>query len=193
MSLIPAAARNAVYTPTAEGLVAHVKKLLHSPNIYVWGGIGEYLTDEILDEKIACFPTWYIPERVEFRRILCNRSIRGFDCIGMILSYLWNDYSQYNPYFFKPEEWYSTSELAGTDAVRGPISELPERPGLVLWKQGHVGVYIGEGKVIEMTARRPGSAELDRRIGGIIESTLEEVAGTPLAWELWYEFPGIKY
>ena len=31
----------------------------------------------------------------------------------------------------------------------GPISTLPETPGAVVWKSGHIGVYIGNGWVIE--------------------------------------------
>lgn len=193
MSLVPNAAQQRVYVPTAEGLAAYAEKALHSPNLYLWGGIGEYLTDEILDEKIACFPDWYIPERVEFRRQLCNRGLRGYDCIGLIESYLWNDYHQGNPYFFQPEQWYSTAELIKMDVPRGPLDTLPERPGMVLWRKGHVGVYMGQGRVIEMTCRRPGTITMDRRIGGVVETTIAEVAGTELAWTRWLEFPGIKY
>jgi len=31
----------------------------------------------------------------------------------------------------------------------GPISTIPETPGAVVWKSGHIGVYIGNGWVIE--------------------------------------------
>lgn len=32
---------------------------------------------------------------------------------------------------------------------RGKIATLPEETGLIVWKKGHIGVYIGDGKVIE--------------------------------------------
>jgi hypothetical protein len=31
----------------------------------------------------------------------------------------------------------------------GPILTLPDVPGLVLWKRGHIGVYVGSGRAIE--------------------------------------------
>lgn len=182
------------YVPTAQGLTEHVKKALISPNIYVWGGIGEYLTDEILDEKIARFNEWYTPERIEFRRMLCNRGIRGYDCIGLILSYCWNDYSQDNTGFFKEDEWLTTTELIQKDLLKGAMEDLPERPGLVLWRKGHVGVYIGDGKVVESTTRVRNSNKWDYRIGGIILSDLDDCKTWPeLGWKYWLEFPGIKY
>ena len=32
----------------------------------------------------------------------------------------------------------------------GPISTIPDVPGLVVWKSGHIGVYVGNGYVVEM-------------------------------------------
>lgn len=31
----------------------------------------------------------------------------------------------------------------------GPISTMPDTPGLAIWMDGHIGVYIGNGEVIE--------------------------------------------
>ena len=31
---------------------------------------------------------------------------------------------------------------------KGTIDTLPEIPGLALWHSGHIGIYIGDGKVI---------------------------------------------
>lgn len=31
----------------------------------------------------------------------------------------------------------------------GPISTMPDIPGLAVWHEGHIGVYIGGGQVIE--------------------------------------------
>ena len=31
----------------------------------------------------------------------------------------------------------------------GPISTIPDIPGLAVWHEGHIGVYIGNGQVIE--------------------------------------------
>ena len=182
------------YVPTAQGLADYAKKALISPNIYVWGGIGEYLTDEILDEKIARWPEWYTPDRVEYRRELCNRGIRGYDCIGLVESYLWNDYSQENTSLYKQEEFLTTAELIEKDLVKGTMEDLPEKPGLVLWRKGHVGVYIGNGKVVEATVRLRNSNDRDYRIGGIILSDINDYKKWPeVEWTYWLEYPGIVY
>ena len=31
----------------------------------------------------------------------------------------------------------------------GPISTMPDIPGLAVWHEGHIGVYIGGGQVVE--------------------------------------------
>lgn len=31
---------------------------------------------------------------------------------------------------------------------KGPISTMPDIPGIAVWHQGHIGVYIGNGYVI---------------------------------------------
>ena len=60
----------------------------------------------------------------------------------------------------------------------GPISTIPEVPGLAVRYDGHVGYYIGNGKVIE---------ERGFNYGCVIT----ELKGRK--WDHWYEFPGIKY
>ena len=61
---------------------------------------------------------------------------------------------------------------------KGSIETMPDTPGLAVWKSGHIGVYIGNGEVIE--AR-------DTRYGGV--KTKLQGRG----WTHWLEVPGIKY
>lgn len=178
------------FPATAEGLVEFAIKCLNTPNIYIWGGVGEYVTDSFLDETIAKWPDWYTPERVQIRREMANRGLRGWDCIGMIQSYTWGDYHQDNTEWCWPEEFLTTWKLIEMDLVKGDIATLPERPGLVLWKKGHVGVYIGNGEVIEsnnyiLSRERKGEAGV---LGGIVKSRIEDQE-----WTYWLQFPGIAY
>ena len=179
---------NERFVPTAEGLVAFAKEKLHTPNIYLWDGVGEYLTDDVLDRLIAADPVWYTPERIAVRRTLANSGIRGWDCIGLIIGYKWGDYHQGKPECRVKGEHWSTAQLIEMDGlVKGSIDTLPERPGLVLFKKGHVGVYIGDGRVIECTNRDPETGQLGAG-GGIVETALSDVP-----WTHWLEFPGICY
>lgn len=172
---------------TAKGLVDYVKKGMFSPHVYLWDANGQILTNELLDFLIKDHKEWYTEDRVAIRRSLCNRNIRGWDCIGLIKSYVWHDYWQQNTDYYTVESDLCTRTLMEQDLEKGEISTLPEIPGLVLWKKGHVGVYIGDKQVIECTIRnkRTGQPEL---IGGIIQTNINDVD-----WTTWLKYPGIKY
>lgn len=62
--------------------------------------------------------------------------------------------------------------------VKGPISTIPETPGLAVWHSGHIGVYIGSGQVIEAM----GTAY------GVVKTRLTE-----RSWTAWLEIPYINY
>ena len=178
-----------VFRPTAEGLVEFARKALVTPHVYLWDGNGEYLTDEVLDALAAEYPNWYTPDRYGVRKALCNKGIRGWDCIGLIKSYVWHDYSQYHPEGYKAELDYCTRTLRADESLFfGEMKDLPEIPGIVLWKQGHVGVYEGGGFVLESTGSGPNGEEVPGKIGGVRRSRIEEKP-----WEKWVKFPGIQY
>lgn len=172
---------------TAEGLVRYIKKCMISPHIYSWDTNGEILTDELLDNLINNYKEWYTEDRITIRRSLCNRNIRVWDCIGLIKSYIWNDYGQQNTQCYTIESDLCTRTLIEQNVEKGDISNLPEMPGLVLWKKGHVGIYIGDNQVIECTIRNPKTGEPEL-VGGIVKTNLNDVD-----WVVWLKYPGIKY
>ena len=62
--------------------------------------------------------------------------------------------------------------------VGGAISTLPETPGVMLWKDGHVGIYVGDGWAIEARG-------FDY---GIVRTRVSE-----RGWLRWFELPGCTY
>lgn len=60
----------------------------------------------------------------------------------------------------------------------GAISTMPEQEGLIVWKQGHMGIYLGGGKVKEA---RGGS-------DGIVTTNLKE-----RGWTHWFTNPYLDY
>ena len=60
----------------------------------------------------------------------------------------------------------------------GSIETMPDTPGLAVWKSGHIGVYIGNGEVIEA---------MDTRYG-VVKTKLQG-----RGWTHWLEVPEIKY
>ena len=55
---------------------------------------------------------------------------------------------------------------------------MPDTPGLAVWKSGHIGVYIGNGEVIEAMGTKY----------GVVKTQLEG-----RGWTHWLEVPGIEY
>ena len=55
---------------------------------------------------------------------------------------------------------------------------MPKILGIAVWQKGHIGIYIGDGKVI-------GAANMR---AGILETKLS--AGT---WTHWLKVPGVRH
>ena len=55
---------------------------------------------------------------------------------------------------------------------------MPDTPGLAVWMNGHIGVYIGNGEVIEAQ----GTAY------GVVKTQL-----SGRGWTNWLKIPNIKY
>jgi len=109
---------------------------------YVMGGQGELYTEELAKRWasirrsgktsayfLANAKPWYSPPR------------RIVDCSGLIVQALRTcipDYADRSANTFK-----------GQFVKAGDIRDIPETAGLAVWKNGHIGVYLGEGKVCE--------------------------------------------
>ena len=148
---------------------------------YVWGTFGTVLTRTLYDYKIAQYPEDvgrygdYILEHYLDRRTT--------DCIGLVKGYGWLDtetltiqYGTNGMPDYTANQMYENAVAGG--AAHGPIASMPEVPGLILWKSGHTGVYIGNGYAIEAMGT----------LYGVVKT---EVAGR--GWQAWYKLPAISY
>lgn len=61
---------------------------------------------------------------------------------------------------------------------KGEIATMPDTPGLAVWKAGHIGVYIGNGEVVEAMGTKY----------GVVKTQLEG-----RGWTHWLEVPYINY
>jgi hypothetical protein len=159
-------------------LVEHVRKAYDEQWGYVWGTFGDVLTPTLLKQKAAQYPTevgskeGYIHNRYLGKRVA--------DCVGLIKSYLWWDGK--NPRYDRSTD-VSADMMYNLSKTKGELfnHSLPSTIGILLWKKGHIGVYIGSGMVIE--ARGTNS--------GVI---LSGAHGTGSAgWTHWLECPFIRY
>ena len=73
---------------TSIGLVNHVTTFLCKQTIYVWGGLGEILTNKLLYKLSIKYPDFYKKERLALYIDHINKTYYGFDCSGLIKNYL---------------------------------------------------------------------------------------------------------
>lgn len=169
---------------TNKGLVNHAKKALADKTKYMWGGIYRPITDTYVNQLAAMYPTQYSAARQKALKALPD-GYYGVDCVGLIKSYYWSGYA--NGGKGSPKYKGSTDVNAhgmyAKAKVKGAISTIPEIPGLIVYSKTHphVGVYIGNGYVIEST--------LGSRGDGVVKTKLKAWSG----WEYWFECPYIDY
>jgi hypothetical protein len=60
----------------------------------------------------------------------------------------------------------------------GPVSTIPEIPGLAVWKSGHIGIYVGGGYVIEFRGTD----------FGCVKTRLKD-----RPWTHWGKIRGVEY
>ena len=151
---------------------------------YVWGTYGNVLTRALFDYKKQQYPDGVgnYADFIESRWL----GRRTADCIGLIKGYGWLDtesmtigYATNGMPDYGADQMYQACKNAGTrNTDYGDISTMPEIPGLMLWKRGHAGIYIGDGYAIEAMGTRK----------GVVKT---EVSGR--GWQGWGKLPYINY
>lgn len=168
---------------TAKGLVKHVTKALNDKTMYMWGGIYREITDAYVNQLSKMYPSQYSLARRQKLKALPD-GYYGIDCVGLIKSYYWSGNA--NGGKGSPEYNGATDVNAhgmyNAAKVKGPIDSIPEVPGIIVYSKSnpHVGVYVGNGYVIEST--------LSSRGDGVVRTKLKD-----FKWEYWFECPYIAY
>lgn len=154
---------------SAKDLVNYCKHQLGLP--YWFGTQGQIATRELLNQKRRQYPGYYTAS--DFNKQLGKRV---HDCSGLIKGCVTE--GQYNPnYDVNAAGMYAAAK------EKGKISTMEKEPGVLVFKGStpakihHVGVYIGNGKVIEAKGHK----------WGVIESELDE------SWTYWCKCSFIDY
>lgn len=131
---------------TSAGLVAHAAAQVGCP--YWWGTFGQVATEALLNAKATQYPEQFADNRKTIAR---SRHLgkRVYDCCGLIKSYMMQDTPTTPPKYSATYD-QNVGGLKANCKVKGNISTLPEIPGVLLFRgTAHVGVYAGNGVVIE--------------------------------------------
>lgn len=114
---------------------------------YVWGSHGQVLTEKELNRLKGVFGSYVTDKEAYIRSHWLGR--RTADCVGLIKGYGWyNEESGTIKYGTNGMADVTADGMFSAATEKGTISTMPDIPGLAVWHQGHIGVYIGNGYVI---------------------------------------------
>ncbi len=164
-------------TKNSADLVAYAEQAFDNGWGYVWGTCGWILSDWMFQSKLDQYPDGV----GNFKDFIAENWLgsRTTDCVGLIKGYGWLDTGTL-------EVGYATNGMPdiGADQMynvateKGGIATIPEIPGLAVWNKGHIGVYIGDGYVIEAMGTKY----------GVVKTKL-----TDRNWTHWLKIPYISY
>lgn len=144
---------------------------------YVWGTYGSVLTDSLLEYKLEQYPDG-VGNYEDFIRENWLGG-RTTDCVGLIKGYGWlNPDTLTIDYGTNGMPDVGADQMYNNATVKGDISTMPDIPGLAVWHEGHIGVYIGNGEVIEAMGTKY----------GVVKTKLAD-----RSWTAWLEVPYISY
>lgn len=148
-------------------LVAFAKKAEAEGWGYVWGAQGELYTLELAKKWAKTrnkSETYYTKECAKWfgKRVV--------DCSGTIIA----AFRAKNPKYMDQSANYLFSHCKES----GKIKDIPEIPGLIVWKKGHIGIYIGNGKAIESRGTKY----------GVVQTTVSK-----RPWTHWGKLADVDY
>lgn len=128
-------------------LVEYCNKLYNAGARYWWGTFGQRASNNLLQVKRLQYPSQYPASRdKQLKKDIEERSIVT-DCCGLIKGFMMtrdNGQIVYTPSLdFGANAYYERA------TEKGSIKSMPDIPGLGVWKESHIGVYVGEGFIIE--------------------------------------------
>jgi len=162
---------------TPEGLVEFARRYVGQP--YWYGTFVLRCTQSLLNAKTNQYPSHYTPSRMpRYRDDIAQNKVCA-DCVGLIKGYGWQQPDGSIRYATNGVPDVSANQMYHGARIKGNIATLPRnRVGLAVRFDGHVGVYAGNGDVIEARAFAHGIV-------------VTKLASRP--WTHWFEVPWLNY
>ena len=137
---------------TNAGLVEYATAQLGKP--YWYGTFGQTASAALLTQKREQYPDRYGSYGDECKK---QYGQKVHDCVGLIKGFLWCDTPDSEP-IYKAAQDVAVSGLFMACPESGSIGTMPDIPGVCVFMRdmSHVGVYIGDGYVVEATGHARG-------------------------------------
>ena len=155
---------------TAKGLVEYAIAQLGKP--YWHGTYGQAASKSLYDYKKYQYPDYYWWDYAG------ETEVKVHDCIGLIKGYIWSKSPTDNDPVYVKSQDKSDGGMYEICTKKGDISTMPEVPGTLVFMKGHVGVYIGDGYVVEARGHA----------FGVVKTKL-----TGRGWKNWGYCPYVTY
>lgn len=140
---------------SGAGLAEWAENAYKNGWVYWYGTCAYKCTQSLLNSKTAQYPSHYKDNRQKTYKKHIAAGKTCADCIGLIKGYAWDKDDD----ILTRDGKYASNGMPDKGArgmfnatkIKGKISSLPEIPGALVWTntQGHVGVYVGGGYVVE--------------------------------------------
>lgn len=144
-------------------LVAFAKGMVGMP--YWYGTCVYRCTEGLLSSKARQYPNHYGASRMaKYRAAIAAKKICT-DCVGLVKGFFWtnggegvleaigNSKSFSNKYGSNSCPDKSANDMRtwciSQGCKSGTIGNIPDVPGILVYMSGHVGVYVGNGEVVE--------------------------------------------
>ena len=166
--------------PATKNNLGIVKWAIHAQENgwgYVYGTYGSVLDEALLTSKIAQYPD----EVGGYEDFIRQNWLGGrtADCVGLIKGYGWyNTETAQNEIRANGMPDIGANTMYENATEKGTIDTIPEIPGLAVWHEGHIGIYIGNGEVIQAANTN----------AGVIRTPIGQTG-----WTHWLKIPYISY
>lgn len=120
--------------------------------VYWYGTCGYECTTSLYKRKKEQYPSHYTDGRKSGYKADIAAGKMCADCVGLIKSFFWKggDLNGTNKYGANNCPDRSANGMFSLCKETGEIDTIPDIPGLVVWRDGHIGVYVGDGYTIEL-------------------------------------------
>ena len=177
----------------SKEFIAMLNKALNSKTVYGLGMWGQPITETIIASKSKQYPDWYIEEKNADRiRQYVGKDYFGFDCVCLIKAVLWGWNGNLKNKNGGANYGSNNVPDIGADTIITKCTNVSTDfkdiiPGALVWVKGHVGVYVGNGEVIECTT------SWHSKVQRSMLSNLGYKGAKARKWTKWGKLPYVDY